>query len=377
MNKTGGTTMNTSVKISAWKITAAALTAVLVIAAGAPAASANEAEWKALVARGKQEGKVVLAGPPFRELREALTDGFQKAHGITLEYLAIGPGELVPRVEREQASGRPSMDVLVGGARSAYILYERGVREPLAPKLVMPEVEDKSKWRPGQLLWLDKERQYLLRTANWVFGGILINTDHVKPESITSWQDLLKPEFKGKIASLDPRPPGPGQASAQVVWFRFGDKYIADLFKGQNVTIVRDPRQVVEQAARGIYPIALGAVQINIEQFRREKFPLQVIYPKDHPGFVTGGWSVSQLLRNSPNPNAAAVFVNWLASRQGQEIYSRVMMERSLRNDVSDQGIPEYTLPQPGVKYLDQYSTEWVSDTWPKSADKLIEILGR
>jgi ABC-type Fe3+ transport system substrate-binding protein len=355
---------------SAWVLAAA-----LVSAAGM--ASANEAQWKELLAKGKQEGKLVLAGPPFRELREALTDGFQKAHGIQLEYLAINPGELVPRVQREQASGRPGMDVVVGGARSAYILYEQGVREPLAPKLVMPEVEDKSKWRPGRLLWVDKEQQYMLRTANWLFGGILVNTDQVKPGTISSWQDLLKPEFKGKIASFDPRPPGPGQATAQAVWFKFGDKYLADLYKGQNVTLVRDPRQLVEQVARGTAPIALGAVQINIEQFRREKFPLQMIYPADHPGFVTGGWSVSQLLRGSPNPSAAAVFVNWLASKQGQEIYSRVMMERSLRNDVSDQGIPEYTLPQQGVKYLDQYETQWVAETWPKSTDKIIEILGR
>ena len=369
MTQKGGDMIKNAGKI------AAVLMASSIVFSGA--VSANEAQWKELLAKGKQEGKVVLAGPPFRELREALTEGFQKAHGITLEYLAISPGELVPRVQREQASGRPGMDVVVGGARSAYILYEQGVREPLGPKLVMPEVEDKTKWRSGKLLWLDKEEQYMLRTANWLFGGILINTDQVKADSINTWQDLLKPEFKGKIASFDPRPPGPGQATAQFVWFRFGDKYIADLFKGQGVTIVRDPRQLVEQVARGTQPIALGAVQISIEQFRREKFPLQMIYPKDHPGFVTGGWSVSQLLRNSPNPNAAAVFVNWLASKQGQEIYSRVMMERTLRNDVSDQGIPEYTLPQPGVKYLDQYENQWVAETWPKSAEKLIEILGR
>ena len=356
-------------KVIGWILAAALLSA--------GTATANEAEWKALLAKAKQEGKVVLAGPPFRELREALTEGFQKAHGIPLEYMAISPGELVPRVEREQSSGRPSMDVVVGGARSAYILYERGVREPLAPKLVMPEVEDKSKWRGGQLLWVDKERQYMLRTANWVFGGILVNSSVVKPGSITSWNDLLKPEFKGKIITFDPRPPGPGQATAQFLWHRFGDKYIAELFKGQGVVLSRDPRQVVEAVARGTHSVALGAVQINIEQFRREKFPLQMIYPKDHPGFVTGGWAVTQLLRASPNPNAGAVFANWLASKNGQEIYARVMMERSLRNDVSDQGIPEYTLPQAGIQYLDQYSNEWVAEVWPKSADRLVELLGR
>lgn len=340
-------------------------------------AAADEAQWKALVEKGKQDGKVVLAGPPFRDLRQALVDGFQQAHGITLDYIAISPGDLVPRVLREHAAGRPTIDVVLGGARSGYVLYERGAREPLAPKLVMPEVEDKSKWRRGGLKWVDKERQHLLQTSEWLFGGILVNTSVVKPERIQSWQDLLKPEFKGKIAAYDPRPAGPGQAAGQVLWHRFGDKYIADLYKGQEVTFTRDPRQLVEWTARGTYPLAIGAVQIMIETFRREKFPLAVIYPKDSPGFVTGGWGMVQLLKGGPNPDAAAVLSNWLASRQGQEIYSKVMMEQSLRNDVPVDPIPEYNRPRQGVQYLDQYSPEWVSETWPKSADKIVELLGR
>jgi iron(III) transport system substrate-binding protein len=340
-------------------------------------AAAGEAEWKDMLDKAKKEGKAVLAGPPFRDLRQALIDGFQKDTGITLDYIAISPGDLVPRVLREHASGRPTMDAVLGGARSAYVLYERGVKEPLAPKLVMPEVEDTSKWRKKQLKWVDKEGQHLLQTSEWVFGGILINTTMVKPESIQSWQDLLKPEFKGKMAAFDPRPAGPGQAAGQVLWHRFGDKYIADLYKGQEVTFTRDPRQLVEWVARGTQPIALGAVQIMIETFRKEKFPLAVVYPKDNPGFVTGGWGVVQLLKGGPNPNAGAVFANWLASKNGQEIYSRTMLEQSLRADVSDKELPEYNRPRPGVNYLDQYSFEWVSDTWPKSADKIVELLGR
>jgi hypothetical protein len=63
-------------------------------------ANAGEAEWKDLLDKGKKEGKLVLAGPPFRDLRQALIDGFQKDTGITLDYVAISPGDLVPRVLR-------------------------------------------------------------------------------------------------------------------------------------------------------------------------------------------------------------------------------------------------------------------------------------
>ena len=176
---------------------------------------------------------------------------------------------------------------------------------------------------------------------------------------------------------LDPRPAGPGQAVGQDLWHRFGDKYIVDLYKGQGVTFTRDPRQLVEWVARGTHPVALGAVQIMIETFRKEKFPLKVIHPKDGPGFLTGGWSVVQLLKDGPHPNAAAVFVNWLASKPGQEIYSRIMLERSLRTDVGDEMMPEYTRPQAGIKYFDQYTYEWVTEVWPKAAERLVELLGR
>ncbi len=37
----------------------------------------------------------------------------------------------------------------------------------------------------------------------WGSTGILLNTDHAAPESITSWHDLLRPEFKGKIVLSD------------------------------------------------------------------------------------------------------------------------------------------------------------------------------
>jgi ABC-type Fe3+ transport system substrate-binding protein len=218
-------------------------------------------------------------------------------------------------------------------------------------------------------------------TGLWVndYGGyISIGCDAKKIATCpVSFADLLKPEYKGKIAAYDPRPAGPGQAAAQVLWNRFGDKYIADLYKHQEITLTRDPRQLVEWVARGTHPIALGAVQIMIETFRKEKFPLAVIYPKDHPGFVTGGWSMVQLLKGGPNPNAGAVLANWLASKNGQEIYSKVMLEQSLRADVPDKELPEYNRPRPGVKYLDQYSNEWVAETWPKSADKIVELLGR
>ena len=76
--------------------------------------------------------------------------------------------------------------------------------------------------------------------------------------------------------------------------------------------------------------------------------------------------------------NAATVFVNWFASKEGQEIYAREMLEPSLRTDVRQDLVPDYVIPRPGVKYdMDQYSEDWMLNILPKVQKRLTETLGR
>jgi ABC-type Fe3+ transport system substrate-binding protein len=47
-------------------------------------------------------------------------------------------------------------------------------------------------------------------------------------------------------------------------------------------------------------------------------------------------------LKNLPHPNAAKVFVNWLLSRDGQEVFTRGMGVGSRRLDVDTRWLKEY-----------------------------------
>src|SRR5688500_18999916 len=79
--------------------------------AAKPAADGPAAEWERIKEAAKREGSVVVAGPGEAQLRQAVTDGFQKAHGITVEYIGLSSGEMQTRVDREQRAGQPSIDV--------------------------------------------------------------------------------------------------------------------------------------------------------------------------------------------------------------------------------------------------------------------------
>src|SRR5258707_6848817 len=138
---------------------------------------------------------------------------------------------------------------------------------------------------------------------------LFVNRDIVKPEQITSWKDLLKPEWKGKIGSFDPRIGGAGQAIGRYLIEKFGEEYVVKLYQGQQVTFTREHRQVAEWAARGTYPIVLAAVQSMIERYPKEGFPLVRVFSKEGPGRLLGGdCSCFPLKKKPPPPPPPAFF---------------------------------------------------------------------
>jgi len=97
---------------------------------------------------------------------------------------------------------------------------------------------------------------------------------------------------------------------------------------------------------------------------------------KDGPGTLLGGSSLVVEAKGVPHPNAATVFLNWYLSRPGQEIYSTVWGIPSRRADVKVSTVPAYTIPQPGVTYLDQYREDWYLNVRPKLQQDIVAALG-
>jgi ABC-type Fe3+ transport system substrate-binding protein len=252
-----------------------------------------------------------------------------------------------------------------------------GYLVPIKPQLMLPQVTDPKYWIDGKMRWLDKGEAYMFQGSNWVHGWPIVNSKLVDPKSLHSWKDLLKPEFKGKIAAADPRGAGPGQAAAAYLAHTFGIEFVKLLYSGQNVTYTRDNRQLVDWVARGNYAIGLGSIQSLIELFKAQGM-VDIAVPEmaDGPGSLLGGFSVSKQAKGVPHPNAATVFHNWYASRPGQEVYVRAMLEPSTRVDVKVDTVPAYVVPKPGVTYLDQYEEEWYVNQRPKVAKAIIEALG-
>jgi ABC-type Fe3+ transport system substrate-binding protein len=138
-----------------------------------------------------------------------------------------------------------------------------------------------------------------------------------------------------------------------------GEDFVRQLYVEQKAVFISDYRLLGEWLARGNYLIGLGALERFVEPFRKEGLPVGFIGLEDAPGYVTGGASLIKLMKGSPHPYGAVVLLNWLASREGQEAYSRAALQPSRRVDVNVEGIPDYMVPRPGIKYIDAHSYDF------------------
>jgi iron(III) transport system substrate-binding protein len=56
----------------------------------------------------------------------------------------------------------------------------------------------------------------------------------------------------------------------------------------------------------------------------------------------------------APNPNAAKLFANWIASKEGLEIFSKARGEAPTRNDINAEAyLPKEIIPDPKANYFD------------------------
>jgi ABC-type Fe3+ transport system substrate-binding protein len=331
-----------------------------------PAAQAqvpDAGKWAEIQKLAQAEGELNVTGPPSPPLRAALSAAFKARHGINLNYIGETTGVVMARIDTEFKVGRLSIDAHIGGLSTCWVFASRGLVKDINGKLVDPVMLDPSGWQAGKIR-LDEmtaatgpnDPKCAFQFTEWVFTLLFANTALVNPP-ITSWNDLLKPQFKNRIAAFEPRSPGPGEVPVAYLDNIMSHQYTKDLYVGQNVRLSADSRQLAERVARGEYVLGMGLVPFAVEIYRRQGLPIAAVSPKEGGGPLTGGFGTIMLLNNTPHPNAAQVFANWIGTREAQTIYETNMMETSLRADVdTGNAVPDYVRRQKGVQYpIDDY----------------------
>jgi iron(III) transport system substrate-binding protein len=349
-------------------------------AAGSAAASDWETRWNALLAAARQEGQLVIHGPPTPETRQTVPEAFTRRFGIPVEYNAVRTSEVAAKMVTEKQAGLITIDAMLTGLSSyADILYPNGLLADLRAALILPEVTDPALWNLEMAeIFLDPEQKRLMRLFYTATSVVVVNREHADPTLIQSGQDLLRPEFKGKISVEDPTVPGSGANTATYYYLLFGEDFVRRLYGEQAVT-TRDNRQRADWLVRGSQPIALSMNAAELDKVLKDGFPIHVIRTlPDVPGTTGSAFGVVGLIEGAPHPNAAKLFVNWIASREGVEVYTQSERTPGTRKDLDySQWIADHSIPVPGVNYMDTYNWDFKANKQPAAAERVKEILAR
>src|ERR1043166_3994954 len=320
--------------------------------------------WSKVLAEAKKEAKVVVFGPPGEFIRQAIVEGFKKRYpDIDLEFSAARSGEQAIKLQSERDAGIYSIDVFIGGPTTAnFQLKPIKALDPIRPSLILPDVTDSKYWRDNRLEFSDKEGLYDLVFGVELSPPLIYDPKQVKRDEIDELHDLLNPKWKGKIVINDPSVSGSSVPLLRFIWTVLGAEKASDYYRkirAQVGVVDRELRRQIERVEQGKYPILMGPSPRTAGQLLKRGLKFEFLPEFKDIGGLTGSSSATVMKINKPpHPNAAAVFINWLLTVEGQTLWSRANDQLSLRVDVPKDHVPAYLIPGSKGKYWKSYTEE-------------------
>ena len=335
-----------------------------------------KAEWERTIAAAKQEGVLAVNASSNRSRRDFVVREWKKAFPqIELSYQVVSGSRFIPTVVTERRAGKYLWDVYHSGPPSGYEAIAAGLLDPLLPELMLPEVKDPNVWGGWAEAFYDPEQKYILGLFRDItspyYDALKLDPERVARLGL---KILLEPDLKGKIYWLDPRSSGPGEPYFALIERVLGADALRKILTDQEPVFVKSENDVAAAIVRGRGLIALAnrpGEALNEYTAAGMKLDIRPLGNGPDVGYRGTGGGTIAIYNQRPHPNAARVFVNWLATREVGIGLSKAQQLNSARSDVPPVD-PRYAAI-PGANYLDGQRMESAAKAteWQKELKKL------
>jgi len=276
-----------------------------------------------LAAQASAAEKMILYTSMKESLIGAIYDAFKKKHpDTTIDYQSAGAGKLMAKIATERQAGKVLADVLwTSEVPDFYNMKKEGMLEQYTPsnfkELINPFDDYDGHFTAARLGTL----------------GIVFNTKFIKKTPAT-WQDLFGKDYNGAFGIADPALSGTAYMSIALLVKQFGWEFIEQL-AGNKAKMGKGSGQVIDDTASGELVACLGVDYITLDKMKKGA-PLSYAFAPE----VLVVPSPVAIIKGTPNISAAKKFVDFLLSKEAQEI---IASEGTLpvRNDVAlSPGLP-------------------------------------
>src|SRR5882757_9892449 len=315
-----------------------------------------------IVSRGaRAAGKVVVYTANDSNLNRFVFEAFTKETGIEVEPVEAGSGVVFRRINSEKE--RPLGDIVWGVSRTLL----RANKALLAPYEFKNRDAVPAVFRDADGLWLGTNVHLLV---------ILQNTKLIPADAgPKSWEDLLDPKWKGKIAFTDPANSGSAYSNLTMLAQLWGNNDAAWEKIGRllgNTKVLNRSSLVFQGVGNGEFALGMSLEYAGY-QWSSNGAPVKVIYPQDGTVAQMEGVAV---IKGGPNTENAKQFVDYVTRKDVREAILRFAFRRPARDDLDLSKLPGAMPQLSDVKLVDYDEDAWVEKR-ADTAKKIQEMIQR
>lgn len=265
-----------------------------------------------------------------------LPDSFQ------VQEQQLGTGPLASRVQEEVKAGKITIDLFA--VADPALLYDLKNANVLL-SYDSPEYQYYSKARAAGLTY---EPGYWQSAIAYCFAPITNPKYYSKP--INSWLDLLSPDLQGqKIEWPDPTSSQSALYTYIALKSVLPPTYFADLAK-QQPTMGTSSQQQTANIAQGQNLVTITNPFRIVQTSAQTGIALSAWFPKEGVPVLGHPYAI---LAQSPHPNAAKLFIDWLYSEEGMKMYIDLIAPIAIRDGLTvPDSIKPYSPPLDQIKAI-------------------------
>ncbi|MDO4493513.1 MAG: ABC transporter substrate-binding protein [Clostridia bacterium] len=266
-------------------------------------------------------GKVTVYMPSPAGLADKLAAAFTEKTGVEVEQFQGTTGEILARLEAEQAN--PIADVVILAS------WSDGLGMKAKGQLVSYVPENADKVNSG---WIDADNTLFGYSASAV--GVIYNTT-VIPELNADWAELADAKYANDIAIPDPEKSGACKDFlAGLVTGTADGMSVMEAWAANGLTVPGANKAALEAVTTGEKGILIAGVDYNGYSSMKKGEPLNIYYPAS--GTVVNP-RPAMIPVTAPNPENAKAFVDFLFSDEAQALVAKAYLLPG-RSDVKCEG---------------------------------------
>jgi iron(III) transport system substrate-binding protein len=250
---------------------------------------------------------------PQEQWCQGMKQEFEAKYGITVNYVRMSSGEALARILAEKDN--PQFDIWWGGPIDSFVAAKgEGVLEAYdSPNYA--NLLDPAKTLDPDHTWVGIYMGTL---------GFATNKDwlaaHPDAKAPTSWDDLLKPEFKGQVMVAHPSSSGTSYTALATVLQMRGEEAGWEYLKqyaGQISQYTKSGAAPAKFVGQGEAAVAIVFSHDIVNEIENNKMPLVLTFPEEGTGYEIGGMG---LIKGAAHPQAARLWFDWALTPEAQAL---------------------------------------------------------